>query len=247
MGVPLIHVEAGERSPTTARCRRDESGRHRPLADLHFCASRRPSAGSRPRASAGTVHFVGDVMFDAARLREGPSPGHQRAGTARPGAQKSYALVTVHRAANTDGRSGSSDRRALNAAPDTMRLPGASADSAALKDLASCGAARQADRPGRLRRHARARLAGQARRHRFWRRAARGLHPRRPLSHAARRDRVGRDGRGPAGTSWSARSRARILDQWSTWNRRCSGRPSLAMGMPASASSSSSHSSKGRS
>jgi UDP-GlcNAc3NAcA epimerase len=100
--IPVAHIEAGERS--FDRRMPEEINRLVAdcLADLHFCASKAAVQRLADEGIIDSVHWVGDVMLDAllqnrpiARLK---SDVLTRLGL-EPGA---YALVTVHRAANTD-------------------------------------------------------------------------------------------------------------------------------------------------
>lgn len=102
MDVPMIHVEAGERSYD--RTMPEEISRvvADQLADVHFCASRTAVSRLAAEGLTRSVHWVGDVMLDAMlRLREQAlekSDVLDRLGLAPGG----YALVTLHRAGNTD-------------------------------------------------------------------------------------------------------------------------------------------------
>jgi UDP-GlcNAc3NAcA epimerase len=123
--IPTAHIEAGERS----------FNRHMPeeinrlasdcLACLHFCASRAAVQHLAAEGITDSVHWVGDVMLDV-MLQCRPSARRKSAVVMKrldlqPGA---YALVTVHRAANTDD----SERlkqivEALNSVPETIVFP----------------------------------------------------------------------------------------------------------------------------
>jgi UDP-N-acetylglucosamine 2-epimerase len=100
--IPLAHVEAGERSYDRSmpeeinRCAVDS------ISDLHFCASQAAVKRLAAEGYASSVHWVGDVMLDAM---------HQHLPIARRNSDiltsvylqsRRYALVTIHRAANTD-------------------------------------------------------------------------------------------------------------------------------------------------
>ncbi|MBI5302393.1 MAG: UDP-N-acetylglucosamine 2-epimerase (non-hydrolyzing) [Chloroflexi bacterium] len=101
--VPAAHIEAGERS--FDRRMPEEVNRivADALADLHFCVSEK---GVRQLAVEGvtqTAHFVGDVMLDA--MMQNRALAHRQAGDVLSRVNVTphqYALVTVHRAANTD-------------------------------------------------------------------------------------------------------------------------------------------------
>lgn len=102
LGIPLAHVEAGERSYD----RRMPEEINRLVADcvstLHLCASRAAVAHLAQEGITGAVHWVGDVMVDAQRQHL-PLARARSTMLAQLGLDpKGYALVTVHRAANTD-------------------------------------------------------------------------------------------------------------------------------------------------
>lgn len=101
--VPVAHIEAGERS--FDRKMPEEVNRlvADALADLHFCVSQK---GVRQLAVEGitqTAHFVGDVLLDAL-VQNRPLAQRKAADilTRLKVVPHQYALVTVHRAANTD-------------------------------------------------------------------------------------------------------------------------------------------------
>lgn len=100
--IPIAHIEAGERSFD----RRMPEEINRLVADhiagLHFCASQNAVCNLAAEGISKSVHWVGDVMYDA-MLRYRPlarqkSKIMQQLGL-EPGG---YCLVTVHRQANTD-------------------------------------------------------------------------------------------------------------------------------------------------
>lgn len=102
IGIPLAHIEAGERS----------FDRHMPeevnrlvadcLADIHFCASQAAVKHLADEGIQKQVHLVGDVMLDALLVMQPiahrASDIHNKLSLKKGG----YTLVTVHRAANTD-------------------------------------------------------------------------------------------------------------------------------------------------
>jgi UDP-N-acetylglucosamine 2-epimerase len=100
--IPVAHIEAGERSFD----RRMPEEQNRIVADhlsqIRFCVSAKSAANLAREGIAEQVHVTGDVMLDALLQHR---PAAQRISTVLqrldllPG---SYALVTVHRAANTD-------------------------------------------------------------------------------------------------------------------------------------------------
>mgnify|MGYP005848184885 CR=1 FL=1 len=100
--IPLVHVEAGERS----------YNRHMPeeinrlvadiLADLHLCAS--PTAVRRLAAEGITesVRWVGDVMYDIMCKLDPIAQMRSKILEQLGVKPKIYSLVTVHRSENTD-------------------------------------------------------------------------------------------------------------------------------------------------
>jgi len=122
--IPTAHIEAGERSYD--RRMPEEINRLVAdcLADIYFCASQ---AAVRRLAAEGIdaqVHWVGDVMLDA-MLWNRPIARRKSDALARLGLQTGgYALVTVHRAANTDDPERLRQiADALNRAPETVVFP----------------------------------------------------------------------------------------------------------------------------
>ena len=100
--IPTAHIEAGERS--FDRRMPEEINRLVAdcIADLHFCASKAAVQRLADEGIAGSVHWVGDVMLDAL-LQNRPVAHRISDVLARLDLETcAYALVTVHRAANTD-------------------------------------------------------------------------------------------------------------------------------------------------
>jgi UDP-GlcNAc3NAcA epimerase len=100
--IPAAHIEAGERS--FDRRMPEEVNRlvcdH--VADLHLCASHAAVQHLADEGITASVHWVGDVMLDA--LLQNRSIARRKSDVVerlqlKPGG---YALVTIHRAANTD-------------------------------------------------------------------------------------------------------------------------------------------------
>lgn len=100
--IPTAHIEAGERSYD--RRMPEEINRLVAdcLADIYFCASQAAVGRLAAEGIHKQVHWVGDVMLDAMlwnrSIARRKSEALPRFGL-EPG---KYALVTVHRAANTD-------------------------------------------------------------------------------------------------------------------------------------------------
>jgi UDP-GlcNAc3NAcA epimerase len=122
--IPLAHIEAGERS--FQRRMPEEINRlatdH--LADLHFCASELAVHHLSAEGIKGSVHWVGDVMLDAMILAQ--PVAHQKSVILAKLELRAreYALVTVHRPANTDDPQRlRSIVSALNAVPEPVVFP----------------------------------------------------------------------------------------------------------------------------
>jgi UDP-GlcNAc3NAcA epimerase len=102
LNIPMAHIEAGERSYD--RTMPEEINRlvTDSLADLHFCASLTATRRLATEGIHDTVYFVGDVMLDALQQNM-PVARRNSQILGRLGVEPShYALVTIHRAANTD-------------------------------------------------------------------------------------------------------------------------------------------------
>jgi UDP-N-acetylglucosamine 2-epimerase len=102
LGIPVIHVEAGERSFEITQPEEINRVAVDHISSLHFCVSQAAVRRLAVEGLTNSVTWVGDVMLDAllmcvpvaARVsdvlaRLGVTPGR-------------YALATVHRAVNTD-------------------------------------------------------------------------------------------------------------------------------------------------
>lgn len=100
--IPTAHIEAGERS--FDRRMPEEINRlvADSIADLHFCASQAAVKHLAEEGVRDSAYWVGDVMLDA-MLANLPLARQASNVMARLNLQPGkYALVTVHRAANTD-------------------------------------------------------------------------------------------------------------------------------------------------
>jgi UDP-N-acetylglucosamine 2-epimerase len=122
--IPTAHIEAGERS--SDRRMPEEINRLVAdcLADVYFCASHTAVRRLACEGIEDQVFWVGDVMLDT--LIENLPIARRKSNvlTRLALAPRSYALVTVHRAANTDDP----DRlrgivAALNGASETVVFP----------------------------------------------------------------------------------------------------------------------------
>ncbi|NLD42703.1 MAG: UDP-N-acetylglucosamine 2-epimerase (non-hydrolyzing) [Chloroflexi bacterium] len=123
-GVPLAHIEAGERSHD----RRMPEEVNRLVADalagLHFCASQTGMRNLAREGLSSAAHWVGDVMLDAL-LHYLPLARSRPSVLGRLGLEQGcYALVTVHRAGNVDDPARlRAIVDALNRAPETVLFP----------------------------------------------------------------------------------------------------------------------------
>ena len=101
--IPVAHVEAGLRSFN--RLMPEEVNRiatdH--ISDLHFCPTRTAVRNLKNEGISRGVHLTGDVMLDAVREFR-PLAQCQNLLTELGIGSKQYALVTIHRAENTDSR-----------------------------------------------------------------------------------------------------------------------------------------------
>jgi UDP-GlcNAc3NAcA epimerase len=122
--IPTAHIEAGERSFD----RRMPEEINRLVVDcvcgLHFCASQAAVQHLAAEGITNSVHWVGDVMLDA-MFQNLPFARRKSDVLVRldlePGA---YALVTVHRAGNTEDPVRLSQIvEALNTVPETIVFP----------------------------------------------------------------------------------------------------------------------------
>lgn len=100
--IPLAHIEAGERSYDRRMPEEINRVVSDSISNMHFCVSKAAIHNLAKEGVTDCVHWVGDVMYDAMIFNRPiayrnsnmvESLGLERGG---------YALVTVHRAANTD-------------------------------------------------------------------------------------------------------------------------------------------------
>ena len=100
--IPVAHIEAGERS--FDRRMPEEINRLAAdrLSDLFFCVSHTAVNHLANEGICSNVHWVGDVMLDA-MLANLPLARQKSSAMAKLSLQpRNFALVTIHRAANTD-------------------------------------------------------------------------------------------------------------------------------------------------
>ncbi len=134
--IPLAHVEAGERS--FDRRMPEEINRvvTDSISDLFFCASQPAVQHLAAEGRSDGVRLVGDVMVDSI-YQNLPVARRNSNALAKLGLQPGgYALVTVHRAANTDDLSRLSNIvLALNSITETIVFPVHPRTQAALKRI----------------------------------------------------------------------------------------------------------------
>lgn len=124
LNVPFAHIEAGERSFN--RNMPEEINRlvADRLANLHFCVSEAAVNHLSAEGIAESVHWVGDVMLDALLYTRPIAGAKSKILDQLQLKAREYALVTIHRAGNTDNP----DRlkriiSALNHVSETVILP----------------------------------------------------------------------------------------------------------------------------
>jgi len=124
LNLPTAHIEAGERSYD--RRMPEEINRlvADVLANLYFCASQTAVKRLAAEGITQNVHWTGDVMLDAMLYNRPIAERNSRILNQLNLAPGSYALVTIHRAANTDDAQRLRNLvTALNHAPETVIFP----------------------------------------------------------------------------------------------------------------------------
>jgi UDP-GlcNAc3NAcA epimerase len=134
--IPTAHIEAGERS--FDRRMPEEINRLVAdcVADVHFCVSRAAVQRLATEGITNSVHWVGDVMLDAL-LQNRPIARRKSDALVRLDVEPdTYALVTIHRAANTDDPVRLAQIvETLNSVPETVVFPAHPRTSKALTQL----------------------------------------------------------------------------------------------------------------
>ncbi len=103
LNIPIAHVEAGARSFNRAMPEEINRVVADRLSSLLFAASETAVANLRREGMpVASIHFVGDVMFDAIRLFSTAAEKCSRILDRLALKPKGFALATIHRAANTD-------------------------------------------------------------------------------------------------------------------------------------------------
>jgi UDP-N-acetylglucosamine 2-epimerase len=102
LAIPVAHVEAGLRSNRRAMAEEINRVITDHVATVLFCPSRLAVDNLRGEGITDGVHLVGDVMYDVL-LGYLPGPMERERVVRSHGLEgDSYALVTIHRAENTD-------------------------------------------------------------------------------------------------------------------------------------------------
>lgn len=124
LNLPTAHIEAGERSYD--RRMPEEINRlvADVLANLYFCASQTAVQRLAAEGITKNVHWTGDVMLDAMLYNRPIAERNSQILATLNLTPGIYALVTIHRAANTDDAGRLLNLvSALNAAPETVVFP----------------------------------------------------------------------------------------------------------------------------
>jgi UDP-GlcNAc3NAcA epimerase len=102
LNIPFAHIEAGERSFNRGMSEEINRLIADRLANLHFCVSRTAVNNLAVEGITDSVHWVGDVMLDALLYAQPIARAKSSILEQLRIEPKNYALVTIHRAANTD-------------------------------------------------------------------------------------------------------------------------------------------------
>ena len=183
-------------------------------SDVLLCSTETAVRNLEREGVAGEVHLVGDVMADVSLAFRDIAEERSRVLDELGLEPGSYLVATAHRAGNVDRPERlAAARRAPGRHAAAGRLPGASAHPAPARGGRPDGAPgrRAARATARLPRLPEARPPRSRGAHRLRRRAEGGVSARRPVHHAARHHRVGRDRREPGGTSSSTSTREAAL------------------------------------
>jgi UDP-N-acetylglucosamine 2-epimerase len=124
LNLPTAHIEAGERSYD--RRMPEEINRlvADVLANVYFCASQTAVKRLAAEGITKNVHWTGDVMLDAMLYNRPIAERNSQILAKLNLTAGSYALVTIHRAANTDDAHRLNNLvTALNNAPETVVFP----------------------------------------------------------------------------------------------------------------------------
>jgi UDP-N-acetylglucosamine 2-epimerase len=100
--IPLVHVEAGERSHNRAMPEEVNRLMVDAVADLHCCVSPKAVRQLQAEGKYDSVVWTGDVMLDALLQILPQAQAHSTVLTQLGVTAGAYGLVTVHRAGNVD-------------------------------------------------------------------------------------------------------------------------------------------------
>jgi UDP-GlcNAc3NAcA epimerase len=100
--IPLIHIEAGERSYDRSMPEEISRVATDHLASVYFCASHTAVNRLRDEGITRAVHWVGDVMLDVMLAMRATAQARSAVRERLGLREGRYALVTIHRAGNTD-------------------------------------------------------------------------------------------------------------------------------------------------
>jgi UDP-N-acetylglucosamine 2-epimerase len=100
--IPLAHIEAGERSFNRRMAEEINRLVADRIADMLYCVSRSAMANLANEGITENVHLVGDVMLDALRTIIPVANSRSEILKKLDLHKGEYALVTIHRAENTD-------------------------------------------------------------------------------------------------------------------------------------------------
>jgi len=136
LNIPFAHIEAGERSFNRGMSEEINRLVADRLANLHFCVSQVAVNNLAVEGITNSVHWVGDVMLDALLYARPIARAKSKILEQLRIEPQHYALVTIHRAANTD----ESERlrqiiTALNLVSETVILPVHPRTQKALSDI----------------------------------------------------------------------------------------------------------------
>lgn len=100
--IPLAHIEAGLRSHNLSMPEERNRIATDQLSDFLFCPTRQAVGNLQQEGITRGVHYVGDIMLDAALTFAAIADTRSTLLTTLDIAPKQYILATIHRAANTD-------------------------------------------------------------------------------------------------------------------------------------------------
>jgi UDP-N-acetylglucosamine 2-epimerase len=102
LNIPFAHIEAGERSFNRGMPEEINRLVADRLANLHFCVSQIATHHLAVEGITGSVYWVGDVMLDALLYAQPIARAKSKILEQLQIEPRHYALVTIHRPANTD-------------------------------------------------------------------------------------------------------------------------------------------------